>query len=109
MKTSLAEEEVTIVKESLRRELALSEPKLGLIREEVEGFEKRYEMSSDEDEFVDKFEGEDVIYSKNVEDSEVNKSENREKIAIELYKDDRISLSKASEIASNKIKGIVWN
>ena len=49
-------EEVTIVKESLRRELALSEPKLGLIREEVEGFEKRYEMSSDEDEFVDKFE-----------------------------------------------------
>ncbi|RLG32031.1 hypothetical protein DRN80_06715 [Methanosarcinales archaeon] len=56
MKTSLAEEEVTIVKESLRRELALSEAKLGLIREEVEGFEKRYEMSSDEDEFVDKFE-----------------------------------------------------
>ncbi|MCW7073647.1 MAG: hypothetical protein OCU20_07170 [Methanophagales archaeon] len=52
----LGREEVTIVKESLRRELALSEPKLGLIREEVEGFEKRYEMSSDEDEFVDKFE-----------------------------------------------------
>jgi len=88
MKTSLAEEEVTIVKESLRRELALSEPKLGLIREEVEGFEKRYEMSSDEDEFVDKFEGEEVIYSKNVEDSEVSKSGNREKIAIELYKDE---------------------
>ncbi|MCW3130898.1 MAG: hypothetical protein N2V75_12500, partial [Methanophagales archaeon] len=44
----LGREEVTIVKESLRRELALSEPKLGLIREEVEGFEKRYEMSSDE-------------------------------------------------------------
>ena len=56
MKTSLAEEEVTIVKESLRRELALSEAKVGLIREEVEGFEKRYGMSSDEDEFVDKFE-----------------------------------------------------
>ncbi|MCD6209894.1 MAG: hypothetical protein N2V76_05965 [Methanophagales archaeon] len=74
----LGREEVTIVKESLRRELALSEPKLGLIREEVEGFEKRYEMSSDE--FVDKFEGEDVIYSKNVEDSEVSKSENREKL-----------------------------
>jgi len=54
MKTSLAEEEVTIVKESLRRELALSEAKVGLIREEVEGFEKRYGMSSDE--FVDKFE-----------------------------------------------------
>jgi len=35
-------------------------------------------MSSDE--FVDKFEGEDVIYSKNVEDSEVSKSENREKL-----------------------------
>ena len=86
MKTSLAEEEVTIVKESLRRELALSEAKVGLIREEVEGFEKRYEMSSDE--FVDKFEGEDVICSKNVEDSEVSKSENREKIAIELYKDE---------------------
>ena len=86
MKTSLAEEEVTIVKESLRRELALSEAKVGLIREEVEGFEKRYEMSSDE--FVDKFEGEDVIYSKNVEDSEVSKSGNREKIAIELYKDE---------------------
>jgi len=78
MKTSLAEEEVTIVKESLRRELALSEAKVGLIREEVEGFEKRYEMSSDE--FVDKFEGEDVICSKNVEDSEVSKSENREKL-----------------------------
>jgi len=54
MKTSLAEEEVAIVKESLRRELALSEAKVGLIREEVEGFEKRYGMSSDE--FVDKFE-----------------------------------------------------
>ena len=38
----------------------------------------------------------------------INK-EFREKIAIELYKDDRISLDKASEIALNKIKGIVWN
>ena len=104
-------EEVTIVKESLRRELALSEPKLGLIREEVEGFEKRYEKSSDEDEFVDKFEGENVICSKNVEDSEVSKSENREKLrqnSIRM-KDDRISLGKASERALNKIKGIVWN
>ncbi len=54
MKTALAEEEVFIVKESLRRELALSEAKMNLIREELEGFEKRYEMSSDE--FVAKFE-----------------------------------------------------
>ncbi|NQE45713.1 hypothetical protein C5S31_06815 [ANME-1 cluster archaeon GoMg2] len=53
MKTSLAEEEVFIVKESLLRELALSEAKMNLIREELEGFEKRYEMSSDE--FVAKF------------------------------------------------------
>ena len=29
-----------------------------------------------------------LYYSKNVEDSEVSKSENREKIAIELYKDE---------------------
>ena len=54
MKASLAEEEVFIVKESLRRELALSEAKMNLIREELEGFEKRYEMSSDK--FVAKFE-----------------------------------------------------
>ncbi|NOR76988.1 MAG: hypothetical protein GQ523_00825 [Methanophagales archaeon] len=54
MKASLAEEEVSIVKESLRRELALSEAKVNLIREEIEGFEKRYEMSSEE--FLDKFE-----------------------------------------------------
>lgn len=54
MKASLAEEEVLIVKESLRRELALSEAKVNLIREEIEGFEKRYEMSPEE--FVDKFE-----------------------------------------------------
>jgi len=53
MKTALAEEEVFIVKESLRRELALSEAKMNLIQEELEGFEKRYEMSSDE--FVAKF------------------------------------------------------
>jgi hypothetical protein len=53
MKTALAEDEVFIVKESLRRELALSEAKVNLIREELEGFEKRYEMSSDE--FVAKF------------------------------------------------------
>ncbi|MCW3130967.1 MAG: hypothetical protein N2V75_12850 [Methanophagales archaeon] len=43
-----------IVKESLRRELALLEAKVNLIREEIEGFEKRYEMFSGE--FVDKFE-----------------------------------------------------
>jgi hypothetical protein len=54
MKASLAEEEFSIVKESLRRELTLSEAKVNLIREEIEGFEKRYEMSSEE--FVDKFE-----------------------------------------------------
>ncbi len=54
MKASLAEEEVSIVKESLRRELALSEAKVNLIREEIEGFEKRYEMTPEE--FVDKFE-----------------------------------------------------
>jgi hypothetical protein len=54
MKESLAEEEFSIVKESLRRELALSEAKVNLIMEEIEGFEKRYELSSGE--FVDKFE-----------------------------------------------------
>lgn len=54
MKASLAEEEVSIVKEALRRELTLSEAKVNLISEEIEGFEKRYEMSSEE--FVDKFE-----------------------------------------------------
>ena len=54
MNASMAEEEVTIVKESFRRELALSEAKVNLIREEIEGFEKRYEMPSGE--FVDKFE-----------------------------------------------------
>ncbi len=58
MKASLAEEEVSIVKESLRRELALSEAKVNLISEEIEGFEKRYEMSSEE--FVDKFERGDL-------------------------------------------------
>ena len=45
MKASLAEEEVSIVKESLRRELALSEAKVNLIREELGGFEKKYEIS----------------------------------------------------------------
>lgn len=54
MKASLAEEEVSIVKEALRRELTLSEAKVNLISEEIEGFEKRYEMSSEE--FVDMFE-----------------------------------------------------
>ena len=54
MKASLAEEEVSIVKESLRRELALSEAKVNLIREEIKEFEKRYEMSSED--FLDKFE-----------------------------------------------------
>jgi len=54
MRASLAEEEISIVKESLRRELTLSEAKVNLIREEIEGFEKRYEMSSEE--FMDKFE-----------------------------------------------------
>ena len=54
MRASLAEEEVSIVKESLRRELALLVAKVNLIREEIEGFEKRYEMFSGE--FVDKFE-----------------------------------------------------
>ncbi len=54
MKASLAEEEVSIIKESLWRELALSESKVNLIMEEIEGFEKRYEMSSEE--FLDKFE-----------------------------------------------------
>ncbi|MDI6811239.1 MAG: hypothetical protein QMD80_06160 [archaeon] len=54
MKASLGEEEVLIVKESLRRELALSEAKVNLLREEIEGFEKKYELSSED--FVDKFE-----------------------------------------------------
>ena len=54
MKASLAEEEISIVKESLWRELALSEAKVNLTREEIEGFEKRYGILSEE--FVDKFE-----------------------------------------------------
>jgi hypothetical protein len=54
MKAPLAEEEISIVKESLRRELKLSEAKVNLINEEIEGFERRYEMPSEE--FVDKFE-----------------------------------------------------
>ena len=54
IKAALAEEEVSIVKESLRRELALMEAKVNLIKEEIEGFEKRYELSSEE--FLDKFE-----------------------------------------------------
>ena len=36
----------------------------------------------------EKFEGENVIHSNNIKDSEVSKSGNREKIAIELYKDE---------------------
>lgn len=54
MKASLAEEEFSIVKESLRRELTLLESKANLLREEIEGFEKTHRMFSAE--FVDKFE-----------------------------------------------------
>jgi len=54
MKVSLAEEEVPIVKESLQRELRFSEAKVNLLKEEIEGFEKRYGMSSEE--FMTKFE-----------------------------------------------------
>ncbi len=54
MKASLAEEEISIIKESLQRELVLSEAKVNLIRKEIEGFKKRYGMSSEE--FVNKFE-----------------------------------------------------
>lgn len=54
MKVSLAEEEVPIVKESLQRELTFSEEKVNLLREEIGGFEERYEMSSEE--FMTKFE-----------------------------------------------------
>lgn len=54
MKVSLAKEEVSIVKESLQRELILSESKVNLLKEEIKGFEKKYEMSSEE--FMEKFE-----------------------------------------------------
>jgi len=40
-KTSLAEEEFSIIKKSLRRELTLSDAKVNLIREEIEDFEQR--------------------------------------------------------------------
>ena len=46
MKTLLRDEELLLVRESLRRELALTETKAKLLREELEQFEKRYELSS---------------------------------------------------------------
>ncbi|MEN4017430.1 MAG: hypothetical protein PQ975_01640 [Methanobacterium sp.] len=54
MKVSLAKEEVSIVKESLQRELILSKSKVNLLKEEIKGFEKKYGMSSEE--FMEKFE-----------------------------------------------------
>jgi hypothetical protein len=54
MKTLLRDEELLLVRESLRRELALTEAKAKLLREELEQFEQRYELSSAD--FVAQFE-----------------------------------------------------
>jgi len=54
MKTLLRDEELLLVRESLRRELALTETKAKLLREELEQFEQRYELSSAD--FVAQFE-----------------------------------------------------
>ena len=54
MKASLAREEALIVQESLQRELSLSEAKVNLLKKEIKGFEKKYEISSEE--FVSMFE-----------------------------------------------------
>ena len=43
-----------IIKESLKRELALLEAKIGLVKREIEEFERKYSMNSDE--FLKKFE-----------------------------------------------------
>jgi hypothetical protein len=58
MRTLLGEDEVVLVHESLRRELALTEAKAKLLREELEQFEQRYEMSSED--FVAQFERGDL-------------------------------------------------
>lgn len=50
----ITDEETQIIKESLKRELALLEAKANLLRREIHELEKKYQMSSDE--FLAKFE-----------------------------------------------------
>jgi len=54
MKQHLAEEEVSIVKESLQREFGLLESKRNLLKSEIEDFESKHKMASKE--FAERFE-----------------------------------------------------
>ncbi|MQL52948.1 hypothetical protein GFC01_11890 [Desulfofundulus thermobenzoicus] len=54
MKATLTIEEFPIIRDALKREMALLEAKLQLIKEEVNGFEKRFNMSSSK--FIQDFE-----------------------------------------------------
>ncbi|HHW41602.1 MAG TPA: hypothetical protein GXX19_10740 [Syntrophomonadaceae bacterium] len=54
MKANLTFDEFPIVKDALERELALIEAKLQLIKEEVNGFERKFKMSSNK--FIQDFE-----------------------------------------------------
>jgi hypothetical protein len=54
MKQYLAEEEVKIVEESLQREFRLLESKRNLLKGEIEDFENRHKMTSEE--FTPRFE-----------------------------------------------------
>ncbi|MCL6479586.1 MAG: hypothetical protein K6T65_14485 [Peptococcaceae bacterium] len=54
MKANLTIDEFSVVKDALHRELALIEAKLQLIKEEVNGFEKKFHMSSNK--FINDFE-----------------------------------------------------
>ncbi|HBQ28173.1 hypothetical protein HY02_08125 [Peptococcaceae bacterium SCADC1_2_3] len=54
MKANLTIDEFPIVKDALQRELVLLEAKLRLIKKEVNGFEKEFNMSSNK--FIQDFE-----------------------------------------------------
>lgn len=51
--TVLSKDDLPVVKESLNRELNVLRAKLKMTREEIQSFEKKYAMSSDQ--FIEKF------------------------------------------------------
>jgi len=51
--TVLSEEDLTVIKESLNRELNVLKAKIRIVESEIRDFEKKYEMSSEE--FLERF------------------------------------------------------
>jgi hypothetical protein len=49
----LSEEDLTVIKESLNRELNVLKAKIRIVESEIRDFEKKYEMSSEE--FLERF------------------------------------------------------